>query len=182
MISLFKNLMPQDRPKITPDVLEKLTSIYEKNQTDEVCIIGLRGFYNKGKNQRAIYDDALFIVTPTTITPFNANCDPGAFRKRIANLTEGVWKYRLGIHGLSKPKFLQYEALVQAAEVIVKRDEIGLDEGWFGINIHRGGWASVSSLGCQTIHPRQWDEFINLVRKSMSSRSMKTINYILEEV
>lgn len=179
MIQLFKALLPQEKPKITDDLRIKLEAIY-KRQTDKVCIIGLRGFYNPGNNQRAIYDDAIFIVSPGIIDSFNGNCDPGAYRERIANLIPGCWRYKLGIHGLSKPKFLQYQALVQAKTVTVKRDKQGLDTGWFGINIHKGGYASVSSLGCQTIHPRQWSEFIDKVKHSMHIYAQKEINYILE--
>ena len=147
----------------------------------EACLIGVRGYYNKGQNQRAIYDDAIFYLSPTVCVGFNANTDPGAFREGIANLKTGKWYYRIGIHGLSKPKFLQYKALVQDAPVVVIRDQVGYDSGWFGINIHKGSYSSVSSLGCQTIHPSQWNEFIETVENGMKKYKQKNLKYILKE-
>lgn len=58
-----------------------------------------------------------------------------------------------------------YMALCQTGgKVSVTRDgDRGeyLDTGYFGINIHNGGWARTSSLGCQTIYPGQWESFIS---------------------
>lgn len=175
-------------PKSTPQQsLEKTKEIISKaGVTDLVCIVGIRGYYKQTmgdptKNDRKIYDDALFIVAPECFMSFNANVDPGYFRKKIASLKTGVWKYKLGIHGLSKPKKLQYEALVQAAKVTVMRDEVGEDTGMFGINIHRGGNNSVSSLGCQTIVPAQWDSFIATVKSQLKKHNQKVVPYILVE-
>ena len=180
-MNIFKSLIPPKRPDINISELRKIALDAGVKTEKEFCIIGIRGFYNKGKNQRAIYDDAIFIVSPASIVSFNANTDPGAFKKGIANLRCGSWLYKLGIHGLSKPKFLQYQALVQSAPVIVDRDSYGEDRGWFGINIHKGGRWSVSSLGCQTIHPSQWDEFIDKVKKRMVIFRRQDVKYILKD-
>ena len=186
MIQIIKNIwkgfLPPERPSVSLGWL--LRTAYEAgvNLENQICIIGIRGFYNKGQNQRAIYDDAIFVVKPTGVEGFNANVDPGAFRKGIANLNTGVWLYRIGIHGLSKPKSEQYEALVQADNVIVTRDQGKQEKGFFGINIHRGGRTTVSSLGCQTIHPGQWDEFMKSVKSTMLIRNQKTIKYILKDM
>lgn len=177
-------MTPKSRPQ--QSILDTIKIIQKNKVTDKVCLVGVRGYYKDsmgkpGVNDRKIYDDAIFLVGPDLFVSFNANCDPGAYRKGIANLCTGVWRYKLGIHGLSKPKVLQYEALVQAASVTVRRDEQGLDKGWFGINIHRGGYNTVSSLGCQTIYPSQWPEFIKQVKTQMSKHNQKTIPYILIE-
>ena len=94
----------------------------------------------------------------------------------------------MGIHGLSKPKNRRYEALVQADKVTVSRDsgEVGvapkLDTGFFGINIHRGGYKTVSSEGCQTIYPDLWDTFMRLVKESMASAKSQKIAYVLSNL
>ena len=49
------------------------------------------------------------------------------------------------------------------------------------INIHRGGYNTTSSLGCQTIHPSQWEAFIALAYLEMDRAGQKTIPYLLVE-
>lgn len=155
-----------------------------------VALLGVRGYYldtmgEKGKNDRKIYDDAIFLVGPDGFyAAFNANTDPGAFRKGIATLIPGTWLYRVGTHGLSKPKEKQYTALTQADAVVVRRDDIARREfkGMFGINIHRGSRMSVSSEGCQTIWPGQWTEFITAVRALLDKCGQRVIPYHLIEI
>jgi lysozyme len=154
--------------------------------TEKVALLGVRGYYRDtmgvpGKNDRGIYDDAIFLYSPEAHVAFNANTDPSVTRKHIAVLRQGLWYYKVGIHGLSKPKAQQYTALVQAGEVTVIRDDEGSDKGYFGINIHRGSYGSTSSLGCQTIFPDQWPAFIALVQSEMKRAGQKTIPYLLVE-
>ena len=178
--------VPDSKPQIT---IDKAMSILEKKGLDpksKLCILGVRGYYldtmgEPGKNDRQIYDDAIIILGPECFQTFNANTDPGYFRKGIANLKAGVWSYKVGTHGLNKPKDKQYTALVQAAKVTVIRDEVGPDTGMFGINIHRGGISAVSSLGCQTIHPNQWPSFIETVKSQLKKLNQPVVQYCLIE-
>jgi len=174
--------VPRSRPGISESDTRLILSTH--NVSDPLALVGIRGYYLDtmgviGQNDRAIYDDAIIVVSQGFAMTFNANTDPSAHRKGIAALKPGVWKYKLGIHGLSKPKEQQYEALVQAAPVTVERDEVGDDTGWFGINIHKGTYNSTSSLGCQTIYPSQWPDFLSIVKEQMHRFSRKTIVYLL---
>jgi len=176
-------------PKNTPrqSHADTLRILANHNIKDKVAILGIRGYYKdtmgkKGINDRGIYDDAIFIIAPECYLSFNANCDPAAFRKGVANLKAGVWKYKVGIHGLSKPKLARYTALVQADKVTVARDGVGDDTGFFGINIHRGARSSTSSLGCQTIYPDQWDSFISTVQAQLDRHEQRVIPYVLVEL
>lgn len=151
-------------------------------------LLGLRGYYkttmgDPAKNDRGIYDDAICLFCPTKMIAFNANVDPQGFRKGVAVLQPGSYAYKIGIHGLSKPPAKRYQALVQASPVTIKRDGAdGTETGFFGLNIHHGSYGSVSSLGCQTIFPSQWDEFIYVVKDQMKSAGQERISYVLKEV
>lgn len=151
----------------------------DHNVLDKVALLGVRGY--RGRNQRNVFDDQVFLVGPSFFRAYCANTDPAVYRPRIANLVKGVWAYKLGTHGLSKPRSQQYEALVQAGPVTVLRDGAGLDTGFFGINIHRGGQNSVSSIGCQTIRADMWPDFIFNVKSQMRSCGMGVMEYCLIE-
>lgn len=149
---------------------------------DAVIVLGIRGYYkttmgNPVKNDRGIYDDALFIISPDIYAAFNANTDPSIYRPHIASLKEGVWRYAPGIHHIGKPN--AYPAFVQAAKVTVLRDGEGEDTGFFGINIHRGSVNSTSSEGCQTIYPAQWDSFYHTVVDQLKRYKQKSFPYVL---
>jgi hypothetical protein len=179
-------MIPRTRPQQKRQDTER--QVKSAGVTDPVCLVGIRGYYRdsmgaKGKNDRGIYDDALILVSPNVHATFNANVDPGAHginpkvRKGYASLKPGVYRYKIGKHGIRSGN--PYTALVQAAAVTVQRD-CGLTEtGWFGINIHKGSTRSVSSEGCQTIPPAQWDAFITLVQSEMKRNNAKTLSYVL---
>jgi lysozyme len=178
-------IVPSSRPQQPREKTEDLLGQAGVDLTTP-ALLGVRGYYRDtmgeaGVNDRAIYDDAVMLISPEAYVTFNANCDPGAFKKGIATLKAGLWKYKVGIHGLNKPPAKRYTALVQAEPVTVIRDQIGEDTGWLGINIHRGGMNSVSSLGCQTIFPKQWEAFITLVQEELKRAGAKIIPYLLIE-
>jgi hypothetical protein len=135
-----------------------------------IVVVGIRGFFRgmgaPGVNDRGLYDDALFIDTPDAFGTFNGNTDPSRTRagqgageaKGMAVLDAGTWYvHRFDLHKG------QYLALCQRlGQVTVTRDGRPpyQDTGMFGINIHRGGYNTTSSEGCQTVHPDQWPSFI----------------------
>lgn len=150
-----------------------------------VALLGVRGYYkqmggNKKTNDINVYDDALFVWSVNGFMAFNANTDPSITRPGIATLKPGVWHYRLGIHNISKAKSRQYPALVQAAPVTVSRQGTGDDTGWFGLNIHRGGRVTTSSLGCITLPPDgNWDSFYTLTKTEMSRAKVSRVPFVL---
>jgi lysozyme len=162
----------------------------EYDTEKEVLLLGFRGYYRDsmgaiGRNDRGIYDDALFILSPYVFASFNANTDPSIYRKGsgtssnkgVALLNPGIWLYQKGIHR-------GYAAFTQAAPVVVTRDGTPPyeDTGYFGINIHKGGTNSTSSLGCQTLYAPQWESFKSLLYSELSRVGQKKFKYILEEV
>lgn len=162
-----------------------ITDVIERFKIhDPLVVIGVRGFFKDsmgvvGRNDRGIYDDAIFVVSNNCFVSFNANTDPSRFQKGMALLHTGLWKYKIGIHGLSKPKAQQYKALVQASDVTVIRDDVGSDTGRFGINIHKGGFNTTGSMGCQTVYPTQWDLFINLIEQKCNEHKLASFPYLL---
>lgn len=154
-----------------------------------VALLGVRGYYLDtmgvaGKNDRKIYDDAIFVVGPSgSYGAFNANTDPGAFRKGIATLEPGIHIYRKGMHGISRSNpYHAFRPATDGERLPVRRDDQeGIVSG-VAINIHRGSRFSVSSEGCQTIWPGQWDEFRSLVYGLMDLHDQKRIPYVLIEI
>ncbi len=177
-------ILRSGRPRLDRNAAEQI--LHTSKVTSEVAIIGIRGYFRdtmgqRGVNDRGIYDDALFIISPAAFVSFNGNVDPSVYGKAIAVLQPGVWSYKLGIHGLSKPAAQRYKALIQAGAVTVRRDQAGYDTGYFGINFHRGGRTSTSSLGCQTVPPDQWPAFIALVEVELKRAGVSELKYVLTD-
>jgi len=165
--------IPAARPRISrSDLIAIVRSRHpEVRFDDRLTMVGVRGYYRDtlgavGRNDRAMYDDAIFIVAPDAFQAFNGNTDPSGYRngrgtgagKGMASLNPGVWPvYRFDLHAG------KYLALCQrAGPVTVTRDGSPpyTDRGLFGINIHKGGINGTSSEGCQTIAAAQWPAFI----------------------
>ncbi len=153
----------------------------------KAVLLGVRGYFLNsmgaaGTNDRGIYDDAMFLISPSFFGAYNANTDPSRHKTGIAELQCGIYHYRIGKHGINREReqgIPAYTALVQAGAVEVLRDGGKREKGFFGINIHRGGTIGTSSLGCQTIPPEQWNEFISAVQKAMAGQTL--IQYVLIE-
>jgi hypothetical protein len=179
-------MIPRNRPQQKRQDTER--QLKSAGVSDPVCLVGIRGYYRDtmgafGKQDRGIYDDAIILVSPNVHAAFNANVDPSAYgrnpkiNKGYASLKSGVYRYKLGKHGIRSGN--PYKALVQGAPVTVQRDGGDEETGYFGINIHRGGLRSTSSEGCQTIPPSQWDAFISLTESEMKRNNAKTLSYVL---
>lgn len=192
-------LIPPSRPRLTQkELLTAIKKQFPKFLTTfdfktNLWLCGIRGYYKQtmgdpNSNDRGIYDDAIFIVSPNIFAAYNANTDPSVYRpstrvrKGIAVLEPGVWScYMFDTHNGSVP----HPAICQRkGEVTVRRDGGELDTGMFGINIHRGGRVGTSSEGCQTLPPSQWDAFYNAakaeaIRVYGNAYKKQTLTYVL---
>jgi lysozyme len=184
----MKNL-PASRPQRTNAEIEALV-LHKLPIAACVYLVGIRGYYEDtlgkpGQNDRGIYDDAFFVVSPRNFVSFNGNTDPSRtgfnakVGKGLAVLQTGVWIYKRGTHGVTGKN--PYPAFVQASQVEVLRDGGKRERGFFAINIHRGGANSTSSEGCQTIPPAQWDEFYRALTGELDFYKQQTFPYVLLE-
>jgi hypothetical protein len=124
-------LIPGSKPRLSATALNARIGPLGVDRTKHpVVIVGLRGYYKNsmgapGVNDRGIYDDAIFIDTPSGTIAYNGNTDPSRYRKGrrrgagkgMASLKPGVWyAHRFGKHRR------QYLALCQlAGDVTVTR-------------------------------------------------------------
>lgn len=180
-------MTPTSTPKAS---LSRIAVVIAKAKlTDQVVLVGVRGYYKDtmgkpGVNDRGIYDDALFIVSPTNFSSYNANTDPSAHRPGIASLVPGVHRYRRGNHGISRPGggYPAFRPATKNEELPVVRDGVINPRPGVAINIHRGSRKSTSSEGCQTLPPDQWDAFYATLSGEMKRHGVTTFPYILINV
>lgn len=167
---------------------------------NHVIAVAIRGFKLNsmgkfGENDRRIYDDAHFIVTPNEVKAYEGNTDPNGYRKGrgtgankgMACLKKGVWFFGKGPHKGSP-------AFRQCCPFTVIRDGSPdyEDTGYHAINWHSAGNVSTSSLGCQTNRPHDFvslrnfiynamEEFNNPFMKNDWDQRCRAIPYILIE-
>jgi len=177
-------MLPPSKPRLASSEVEKI--IRRHNVDAPVVVVGIRGYYLQGmgdpnKNDRGIYDDAIFVWSNSPVcAAFNGNTDPSVTRIGIASLVEGVYPYRRGMHGISRGNpYPAFRPATPNEALPVRRDgETEISEG-IAINIHRGGINTTSSAGCQTIPPLQWDSFYALLDGEMRRHKVSTFPYIL---
>lgn len=181
-------MIPDNPPRASLDLISSIAEKQMGAALPSVYVVGVRGYYRDtmgqvGKNDRSLYDDALFIVGPHSFGSFNANTDPSVYKSGIATLIPGVHWYRPGNHGISRPGggYPAFRPATKDEALPVQRDgKAGTSDG-IAINIHKGGYTTTSSAGCQTIHPDQWDAFHAMLTKSLHDAGEKKFPYILIE-
>lgn len=186
-------ILPPAKPRMSAAELHALMPAIDRAKWP-VVVVGIRGYFKKSmgapdRNDRGLYDDAIFIDAPDVTYAFNGNTDAAIVRKGkgfgagkgMAMLKPGTYYAHLvGVHKAGKPG--GHEALVQrAGPVTVVRDgDPPYDEsGHFGINIHRGGINRTNSEGCQTIPPAQWEAFIATIKDQLKRHGQKIVPYAL---
>lgn len=154
-----------------------------------VFIVGVRGYYKRtmgdpAKNDRGIYDDAIFLISKDRVfMACNGNTDPSRFIPGVATLVPGIHIYKRGKHGISHPDggYPAFRPASPDESVPVMRDgKPGIFKG-IAINIHHGSQTSTSSLGCQTTHPDQWLDFQTTAYREMDHFAQTRIPYVLVE-
>jgi lysozyme len=189
------SIIPSSTPKATRDlVLATLQKQWVKDRPDEPMpefLVGaIRAYYSTtfapAGNNRGVYDDAIFVIGKDTFAAFNANTDPSPFRHGVASLLPGCYPYKKGNHGISRPGggYPAFRPATKREELPVRRDgekQVPSARPGVAINIHRGGYNTTSSLGCQTLHPPQWDAFYGLVKLETNRRKLLQFWYVLAE-
>lgn len=192
-------MLPKARPQIDREgVIDLLIEqgLWTNRTISSAVVVGIRGYMLNsmgkwGKNDRGIYDDAIILLTPTICRAFNGNTDPSRYKPRVAQLVSPQKvTYIKGWHGYNSK--YGHKAFRQASAVVVHRDGgkgngLKLTDGTFTdkrrakfwINLHRGGYGTTSSAGCQTLPPSQWDEFYKLTVGKMAMYGQSSINYYL---
>jgi hypothetical protein len=166
------SIVPRSKPRMAAEEVRAIAiEMGLDTKKYPVYLVGVRGYYldsmgKKGVNDRGIYDDAIFLVSPERVIPFNASTDPTGYRKGHGfGPTKGMATLKPGIHYGWKLDYHkgQYPALCQRKSkvtVIRDGDPPYEDTGYFGINGHRGGTTRTNSEGCQTWPTHQYDEFL----------------------
>lgn len=183
--------IPNSRPQQPKDKTLELLKKFGVDLVVHPCVImGVRGYYldtmgKKGANDVGIYDDALFFVSPSAYLTVNANTDPSVLKQNVSTLKPGLYLYRKGKHGLSKPGggYPAFRPATKDEELPVRRYNARTgdyyDSTGIAINIHKGGYNTTSSLGCQTVYPDQWLAFQTLAYSEMKRCGQETIPYLL---
>ena len=193
-INLESNLV-YSKDKIKSALSSKGYKWFEEDNT--LNIVGIRNSKPMSKVTN-IFDDKITLSYKVNgnwvYKEWDATTDPGKkgvmeFKNKngVARLVEGQYinSYSLGLHQG------KYEALRQTSKVKVYRDKNRdmnydsdvIQEGLFGINIHKAGqnstWVENWSEGCQVFkRTKDFDEFMRIVKSSARSGN-KNFTYTL---
>jgi lysozyme len=178
------SIIPKGKPQLSPVLVRRLAQYYgiEIPKDGKVAVLAIRDYYldtigKPGKGDRNTYDDAAWIMLGDRCVPYNFSTDPSAWRRGMATLKPGLWWMIPGKHKAQSAS--GYEAFRQWGNFTVIRDDQGEHTGYFGINLHRGGFNGTSSEGCQTVPPLQWTDFRETIRKALGVSLLDFMKHIL---
>jgi len=194
---------------MTPPTLTRAQAVAiakDHQLTDNVIVIGIRDHANKINvydDTIAILTPAHCIsynanTDPSVSRPGVATLQPGVYNYKkglhgIHHLTGSAEDQhilaQLYATGVDYPpiagRILPYWALRQDGPVMLLRGGQTAPEqdGWPSepawIDIHKGGYNTTSSLGCQTIFPDYWDGFRDMIFDAMRDYNQSTVKYCL---
>lgn len=179
------------RPKRDKAALEAVLEHYRIPRA-YATLVFVRGHYLDtmgvtGENDKNIYDDSCFLISPNVIESWNANTDPSFVVKNgkpLAVLNPGHYIFYPSFHKISTPR--RYKALrtyPEGASLNCTRN--GVPSTCSAINIHRGGVRvqsldRVHSEGCLTIPETQYADWQTRVWRELElceqPTGSKTIN------
>lgn len=176
----MSKIIPDSRPQASRSTIAK----YARDAgldlaAEKVIVVGVRGYYRDTmgepfKNDRNIYDDAMFVLTEADMRSYNCNVDPSKFRPGIATLVAGVYHLVKWRH---KGK---YAALQILRDQVTRDREPGqVFSGRHGINFHYGGDKDTWSEGCQTFPRSQYWQFQGHVYELMDHYGKTDVAYLL---
>lgn len=177
------SIVPASRPRITrPEAMEILDA-HLVSGINECVLLGIRGYYLdsmgvRGQNDKDLYDDALIVISPDVFKTFNFNTDPAKqYGVNAAMIDAGKYPFYRGLH------HGKYNALRPYPEGVgLPCTRHGVHSTAHDTNIHKGGFNSTGSAGCQTIYPPQYDEAMrDTIYPQMTKYGQKTITYLLVE-
>ncbi len=177
-----------NKPKASDELILSKLELACKDfpENKGMFLISVRGYYfktmgNPTKNDRGLYDDAVFVFGPSGMKAFNFNVDPSQYKQGVASLIANkVYWFKKGLHGLSKKNpYPAFRPATSDETSEVTRDGIKNPKKGVAINIHRGGSVGTSSLGCQTVPPTQWDEFYKYVSSEMKKAEVDKFPYLI---
>lgn len=175
-------ILPPARPQASrADILKYITAEGLDLAAEKAIVVGVRGYYlntmgQPHKNDRNLYDDAMFLVTADgDMRSYNCNVDPSKYRKGMASLVPGIYKLVKWMH------HGKYKALQIVRDDVTRDSTPGHDVGRHGINFHYGGDRDTWSEGCQTFPQAQYWQFQGHAYELMDHFKLKEITYLLVE-
>jgi lysozyme len=188
--------IPKSKPKASRDlVIRKATEAWAREHgtapLPDRFVFAVRGYYSQtiGEpgNDISAYDDAFFIVTPTSMTSWGGNTDPSRYGwnphadKFMARLKPGCWWFKPLIHRGKYQAYGQGDNPVTVERIKKDGTVAKTETGEYGINLHLGGINGTSSEGCCTLPPEQWSDFRRALNEVLHLAGLKRFSFILAD-
>lgn len=201
-----KALPKASRKLVIAKALEAWRADGNEGPLPAVFNLAVRGYRkttmgNPTRNDFGIFDDAFFLVTPTTMLAENANTDPSRIGwnpgvgKPYGVLKPGVWYFYPGAHKGVKPAFRQADNADVAKKLGIPHkgkfhvtrmwginDPRNYDEwGYQQVNIHPAAVSSTSSWLCLTLPFDRAKAWLQTATNALKEHKQKLLPTILIE-